>query len=98
MNETKPQVGSVAPVEVEPIWKHLTVILTAIIAGIPTIIAVLTQLQQLPGLPTNIMAWIASAVSILTFILVIYQKLFGKPQITPTAASKLIQTEPMEKQ
>lgn len=95
--QKKPQIGTVAPVEVEPVWKHLTVIVSTIIAVIPLVIAMLTQFQQLPGLPTNVMAWIAAAISLLTTVLVVYQKLFGKPQITPTAASKLIQTEPMEK-
>lgn len=92
----KPIVGSIAPVEVQNVWKHTTVIVTSVVSAIPLIIAVLTQLKELPGLPTNVMAWIASAIAILTALFVLYQKLFGTPTVTPTAAAKLIQTNPSE--
>lgn len=93
----KPQAGSVAPVEVQPWYKHVTLIVLALMAAIPTIIAMLVQLQQIPGLPTNIMAWIASAVTILGAVYAIYQKLFGIPLITPTAAARVIETTSTEK-
>lgn len=88
----KPSPGSVAPVEVQPWYKHATIIVLSLVAAIPAIIAVLVQFQQLPGLPTNILAWITSAVAILSAVYALYQKLFGTPLVTPTAAAKLIQT------
>lgn len=90
----KPQPGTVAPVEVQPWYKHASIVITSIVAAIPLILAVLVQFQQLPGLPTNIEAWIGSAIAILTAVFVAYQKIFGTPMITPTAASKVIETNP----
>lgn len=87
-----PQPGTVVPVQVQNVWQHTTVVVTSLIAAIPVIIAILEQFKDLPGLPTNVLAWIASAVSILTAVFVLYQKLFGTPTVTPTAAAKLIQT------
>lgn len=87
----KPAAGTVAPVEVQPWYKHATIIVLALLAAIPSIIAVLVQFKELPGLPTNMEAWITSSIAILGTIYVIYQKLFGTPMITPTAAAKLIQ-------
>ena len=92
--EPKPQAGSVAPVEVQPWYKHATIVVTGLITAIPVIIACLIQLQQLPGLPTNVLAWCGTAVSVLTTVFVAYQKIFGTPMVTPTAAAKLIQTTP----
>lgn len=88
----KPEAGTVAPVEVQPWYKHATIIVLTIVAAIPTIIGILVQFQQLPGLPTNVLAWIASSISILGAVYALYQKLFGTPMVTPTAAAKLIQT------
>ena len=98
-NITKPAEGSVAPVEVKSLWKHPMVIITSLIAAIPLVLGALVQLQQIPGLPTNIMAWIAGGISTLTAILTILRALglLGAPVITPTAAAKLIQTDPSEK-
>lgn len=96
----KPAIGSVAPVQVVSLWKHPMVIITAGIAAIPTLIAVLVQLQQLPHLPTNIAAWAASVISILTVVATIARNLglLGLPSVTPTAAAKLIQTTPENNQ
>jgi hypothetical protein len=95
-NSTKPEVGSVAPVEVQNIWKHASVIVTSAITAIPIVLAVLTQFKELPGLPTNIALWIGTAISVLTAVYIAYQKLFGTPVVTPTAAAKLIQTTTKE--
>lgn len=94
----KPAPGSVAPVEVVSIWKHPMVIITTVIATIPVILAVLIQLQELPGLPTNVTAWIASSVAILTAIVTVMRGLgfLGAPVISPTAAAKVIVTSPSE--
>lgn len=94
----KPEVGTVAPVQVVSIWKHPTVLIAAGIAAVPTVLATLVQLQQLPGLPTNDLAWIASAVSILTVVATVLRALglLGAPVISPTAAAKLIQTDAKE--
>jgi len=95
----KPVEGSVAPVEVVSIWKHPMVLITSIIAALPLILAALVQLQQIPGLPTNWMAWIASGISAITALITILRALglLGSPVITPTAARKLIQSDPGEK-
>jgi hypothetical protein len=92
----KPQPGTIAPVEVQAVWKHVTVIATTIFAAIPFVIAALVQLHDIPGLPTNVMAWIGTAISVLTALFVLYQKLYGIPTVTPTAAAKLIQTDVKE--
>lgn len=88
----KPEVGSIAPVEVQNVWKHASVIVTSAITAIPIVLAVLTQLKEIPGMPTNVALWIGSAISVLTAVFIAYQKLFGTPVVTPTAAAKLIQT------
>ena len=92
----KPQVGTVAPVEVTSIWRHPLVILTSLIAVVPAVLAVLVQLQQLPGLPTNVTAWIATAIAVLTALITILRALglLGAPVISPAAAAKVIQTTP----
>lgn len=95
---SKPQAGTVAPVVVQPWYKHATIIVLSLIASIPVIISILVQFQQLPGLPTNVLAWITSVISVLGAVYALYQKLFGTPMVTPTAASKLIQTEPEHQQ
>lgn len=89
----KPVAGTVAPVEVQPWYKHVTLIVLSVLAAIPSIIALLVQLHDVPGLPTNVLAWITSAIAILGAVYALYQKLFGTPMVTPTAAAKLIQTE-----
>ena len=91
----KPQEGTVAPVGVVAIWKHPMVWIMAAIAAIPTTITILVQLQELPGLPTNVLGWIATAISVLSVLATILRNLglLGTPAITPTAAAKLIQTE-----
>ena len=96
---TKPLEGSVAPVEVANWYKHPLVLITSLAASIPLVLGALIQLQQIPGLPTNVMAWIAGGISTLTAILTILRALglLGSPVITPTAASKLIQIDPGEK-
>lgn len=88
----KPQSGSNTTVQlpVQDVWKHTTVIVATIMAIIPIVIAALVQLKDVPGLPTNVLGWIASAVSVLTAIFVIYQKINGIISITPTAAAKLM--------
>lgn len=90
-NVDVPKSGTVAQVvvPVQNVWKHTTVIISTLMAVIPIVLAALVQLKDLPGLPTNIAVWIASAVSVLTAILVIWQKLNGLITITPTAAAKL---------
>ena len=92
----KPAIGSVAPVQVVSLWKHPMVIIMSCIAAIPAVIAGLVQLKALPGLPTNVTAWIGTAISVLTVILTILRNLglLGLPSVTPTAAAKLIQTTP----
>lgn len=94
----KPAVGSVAPVQVVNIWNHPMVLLAAVIAAIPTILAALVQLQELPGLPANVLAWIASAIAVLSLVATVLRNLglLGTPSITPTAAAKLIQTTPTD--
>lgn len=94
----KPEVGTVAPVVVQAWYKHPLVIIATIGAAIPTLILVLVQLQDLPGLPTNVLAMITSAIGILTAVLTLLRQLglLGMPSITPTAAAKLIQTDPNE--
>lgn len=96
----KPAIGSVAPVQVVSIWKHPMVLIMAAIASIPTALAILVQLQELPGLPTNVLAWISTAIGILTLLATILRNLglLGLPSVTPTAAAKLIQTTPEENQ
>lgn len=96
MSDTKPEVGTVAPVQVVPIWKHPLVIIMAVIAALPTILAVLVQFKQIPGLPTNVTAWLASSITIVGGLLTILRALglLGAPVVTPTAAAKLIQTTP----
>lgn len=91
--------GTVAPVQVTAIYKHPLVIITAVIAAIPTILAMLIQFQQIPGLPTNITAWIATTIAILTSLITILRALglLGAPVISPTAASKVIQSSVEEK-
>lgn len=92
---TKPQEGSLAPVQVVPTWKHPLVLITGIIALLPVILAMLVQFQQIPGLPTNVMAWLASATSVVTLVITIFRALglLGAPVVSPTAASKLIQSD-----
>lgn len=99
MADTKtPEVGTVAPVQVVAIWKHPMVLITAAIAAVPTILAALIQLHEIPGLPTNIMAWIGSAIAFLTTVITVLRALglLGAPVVSPTAAAKLIQTAPTE--
>jgi hypothetical protein len=88
----KPAEGTVAPVEVVSVWKHLTMIIGTVMAIASIILAALVQLNDIPGLPTNITAMIGSAITVLTVLVTLYQKLYGKPQITPTAAAKVIQS------
>lgn len=92
----KPLEGTVAPVQVVSLWKHPLVLLTVIIGSIPAVLAILVQMQQLPGLPTNVLAWIGTAVAVLTAVATILRQLgiLGSPSVTPTAAAKLIQTDP----
>lgn len=94
-DEQKPAVGSVAPVTVAAIWKHPLVVITTVVAMIPVVLTALVQLRQLPGLPTNIMAWISTAIAVLTAVVTILRALgmLGAPVISPSAASKVIQTE-----
>lgn len=91
----KPLEGTVAPVEVKSTWKHPLVIISTIGAAIPAIILALVQLQQLPGLPTNILAWITTSIGVLTATATVLRQLglLGTPSISPTAAAKLIQTD-----
>lgn len=79
-------------VKVVSIWAHPMVILTTATAIIPVIIAALVQLHDIPGLPTNVLAWIASAVAVLTTILTILRNLglLGQMATTPSAAAKLM--------
>ncbi len=95
----KPVEGSVAPVEVKAWWKHPLVILTSLIASVPLILSTLIELKQLPNLPTNVMGWLSSSIAVLTAILTFLRALglLGTPVITPTAASKIIQSDPSEK-
>lgn len=88
MTDSTPKVAAVT-VPVQNVWQHTTVIIATIMAMIPIVIAALVQIKELPGLPTNILAWIASAISVLTAVVVIWQKLNGLITITPTAAAKL---------
>lgn len=81
------------PVTVSNVFSHVTVWIAAFVAAIPAIIALLVQFQELPGLPTNILAWMASAVTILGTIATIYARLHGSPTITPTMAAKVINEE-----
>src|SRR6478752_2693168 len=60
-----------AEVKVVKIWEHPMVIITAVLAAIPTLLVVLVQLKELPGLPTNVLGWITAAIGILTLILTI---------------------------
>lgn len=94
MSDIKPEVGTVAPVQVVAIWKHPLVIIMGIIAAIPATLATLIQLHQIPGLPTNITAWIGTAISVLTALVTLLRALglLGSPVISPTAAAKVIQT------
>lgn len=98
MTDPKPEVGTVAPVQVAKIWNHPLVIVTTIAAAIPAVLALLIQLHQIPGLPTNVTAWIGSAIAVLTAIVTFLRALglLGAPVITPTAAAKVIQTTPTE--
>lgn len=88
MTDSTPKVAAVT-VPVQSVWQHTTVIISAIMAIVIALLASLVQLQDLPGLPTNVLGWIASAISVLTAIVVVYQKLNGIITITPTAAAKL---------
>lgn len=92
-SQSKPVEGTIAPVEVVSIWKHVSMIVATIMAAASIILAALVQFQELPGLPTNITAMLGSAIAVLTALVTLYQKLYGKPQVTPTAAAKLIQTD-----
>lgn len=98
MADTKPIEGTVAPVQVVAVWKHPMVIITAVIAAVPTILATLVQLHDIPGLPTNVLAWIGSAIAFLTTVITVLRALglLGAPVISPTAAAKVIQTTPTE--
>ena len=98
MPDPKPEVGTVAPVEVVNVWKHPLVIITTLAAAIPAILATLVQLHQIPGLPTHVMAWIGSAIAFLTTALTVLRALglLGAPVISPTAAAKVIQSDPNE--
>lgn len=93
--EPKPQVGSVAPVIVQPAAKHPLVIITSIAAGASVLAATCIQLGAIPGLPTNIVAWLGTGAAILTAIATILRQIgaLGTPSVSPTAAAKLIQTE-----
>lgn len=92
-SQPKPVEGSVVPVQVVSVWKHVTMIAATVMAGASILLAALVQFQELPGLPTNVAAGLGSAIAVLTALVTLYQKLYGTPQITPTAASKLIQTD-----
>lgn len=98
MADMKPEVGTVAPVQVVAIWQHPLVLITTAIAAVPTILATLIQLHQIPGLPTNVLAWMGSAIAVLTTVVTALRALglLGAPVITPTAAAKVIQTTPTE--
>ena len=91
----KPEVGTVAPVQVVVLWRHPLVLITAAITSLPLILATLVQLQALPGLPTNVTAGLASAVSAVTLLVTICRALglLGAPVVSPTAAARLIQTD-----
>ena len=92
---SKPVEGSVAPVEVKPVYKHPMVIITSTIAALPLVLAALVQFQQIPGLPTNITAWLAAGISAVTAAITVARALglLGAPVVSPTAASKLIQSD-----
>lgn len=94
----KPAIGSVAPVQVVSIWKHPLVLITTAIAIVPVVLTVLIQIQELPGLPTNVLGWIASSVAVLTAVATVLRALglLGAPVISPTAAAKVIVTNPDE--
>lgn len=103
MTDVSPKLaeGSVAPVEVKSWWKHPMIIIASAIATVPTVLATLIQLKALPqlaSLPTNVTAWLSSAIAIFTVVATILRALgfLGVPVITPTAASKLIQSDPKE--
>ena len=91
----KPAVGTTVPLEVKvkSIWTHVTIVVASVMTGITAILAVLVQLKELPFLPTNVLAWITVSILVLTQITQMYQKLFGKPAVTPTSAAKQIQEE-----
>lgn len=93
---SKPIEGSVAPVEVAAWYKHLLVLITGLAAAVPVILSTLIELKQLPNLPTNITSWFETAIAILTAILTILRALglLGTQVITPTAAAKIIQSDP----
>lgn len=95
----KPAEGSVAPVEVVNWYRHPMILIASAIASVPAILATLIQLKALPGLPANVIAWMGTATAILTVIATILRALglLGTPVITPTAASKIIQSDPSEK-
>jgi hypothetical protein len=90
-----PPVGATVnvPVTVASVWSHATVIIAGFMAVTPAIIAVLVQLKELPGLPTNILAWIATAITVLGTLATIWAKVSGAPTITPSMAAKAIASQ-----
>lgn len=86
----KPQTGTVVPVEakVKAIWRHVTIIVAAIMAFLAAVLAILVQLKDLPFLPTNVATWITVAITVIGGLIQIYQKLYGTPAVTPTLAAK----------
>lgn len=96
MSDIKPEVGTVAPVVVQPAATHPLVIITSVAAGLSVIAATFIQLGAIPGLPANIVAWLGTGGAILTAVATILRQIgaLGTPSISPTAAAKLIQTEP----
>lgn len=94
MTDIKPEVGTVAPVQVTPIWKHPLVIIATLAAIISAVLTALIQLHQIPGLPTNVTAWIGTAISVLTALVTLLRALgvLGAAVISPTAAAKVIQS------
>lgn len=92
----KPEVGTVAPVIVQPASTHPLVIISTVAAVLSVLAATLVQLGQIPGLPTNVLAWVGTGGAILTALATVLRQIgaLGTPSISPTAAAKLIQTEP----
>jgi hypothetical protein len=91
-----PPVGATVtvPATVASVWSHATVIIAGFMAAIPAIIAILVQLKELPGLPTNVLAWVTTAITVLGGLATLWAKLHGAPTITPTMAAKAIASEP----
>lgn len=54
------------PVKVESVWSHASIQIAGLMAALPLIIAFLVQMKEIPGLPTNVLAWIGVAIGALT--------------------------------